>query len=90
VIILMIFTISYFIYILRSDEVHFSRHPSFWIVTGLFIYEAINLFVFVIYSKISTTDSKFAFSLWYVHNFAQLIFCILIAKGLYVSRKRRV
>jgi hypothetical protein len=88
VIILMLFTISYFIYILRSDEVHFTRHPSFWIVTGLFIYETVNLFVFVIYSNISKTDPQFAFSLWYVHNFAQLIFCIFMAKGLYESGKR--
>lgn len=90
VIILMVFTISYFIYILRSDEVLFSRRPSFWIVTGLFIYEAVNLFVFVIYSSLSKILPKFAFDLWYVHNIAQLIFCILIAKGFYESGKQRV
>jgi hypothetical protein len=88
VIILLIFTSSYFIHILRSDEMVSTRNPSFWITTGLFIYEAINLFVFILYSNLTKSDAEFAFRLWNVHNVAELILCALMAKGLYESAKK--
>jgi len=88
VIILLIFTASYFIHILRSDEMVSVRDPSFWIITGLFIYEAVNLFVFILYSNLSKKEPEFAFSLWHVHNVAEILFCALMAKGFYESARQ--
>jgi hypothetical protein len=89
VIILLIYTAGYFIHILRSDEMVSARDPSFWIATGLFIYEAVNLFVFILYKNLTKTDAEFAFSLWHVHNVANIVFCICMAKGLYESGNNR-
>jgi hypothetical protein len=88
VIYLLLLSVYTLIIYLRSDSTDFMRKPVFWVMSGLLIYEAVNLFVFGIYAKIAKTDAAFAFRLWDVHNVSHVVLCILMAKAFYVSGKR--
>lgn len=81
-ILLIFYALSYYLRTLLSDQAQVLRTPVFWIVTGLVIYEAISLPIFMLYNQVAVTDANFAVDIWDIHNIAFLVMFICIAKGL--------
>jgi hypothetical protein len=86
-IILLVYCLSYYIRILKSDQADVFHTPEFWIITGLTLYEAVNLPIFMNYGNISVSMKKFAVDLWSVHNIAFIVLCLFITKGLLTSAR---
>jgi hypothetical protein len=88
-IILLVYCLSYYLRILKSDQANVFHTPEFWIITGLTLYEAVNLPIFMNYENISESMKKFAIDLWSVHNVVFIVMCIFLAKGFYQSARNR-
>jgi hypothetical protein len=86
-IILLVYCMSYYIRILKSDQADVFHTPAFWIITGLTLYEAVNLPIFMNYGNISESMKKFAIDLWSVHNIAFIVLCLFITRGLLASAR---
>lgn len=86
---ILFYCLAYYIRILKSDQVAIFTRPEFWFITGICLYEAINLPIFGYYNKLGGLDEEFAIDLWNVHNIIYIILCLFIAKGFYESSKQR-
>ena len=86
-IVLITFCILYFLRKLKSDEVNSGFDASLYIVTGLAIYEAVSFPIFLTYTTLAAEDTAFAVNIWYIHNIAYLVFCLLIARAFYGTTK---
>ena len=87
---LLFYCIIYFMHLVLDERIqHMKTQKGFWVVTGLLIYLTINFFIFLFYTTLVTTNTKFAIQIWDVHNIAFIIFCICLAIGLYGANQRR-
>jgi hypothetical protein len=82
--VLLIYCVQYYLFQLQHDVEILSSEKDFWIVTGLSIYVVINFFLFLFYVPMMTENPRLADRIWDIHNAAYIMFCILIAKALYV------
>lgn len=81
---LLVFCMLYYLSRLRNEDDRILKRKDFWIVTGLSMYVVINFFIFLFYQPMLQENATLARQMWNVHNVAFIIFCILIAKALYV------
>ena len=84
---LLINCMLYYLSQLREEVEDMRKRKDFWVTTGLCSYVVINFFVFLFYDPAFDQGSSIAEKLWNIHNVAQIIFCLLIAKAFYVSPK---
>lgn len=87
-IVLLVMCLFYFFSsMLEESQINWLRHPSFIICAGVCLYEAITFFIFLfIYPLYNTTNDKelsFAMLMMRVYQISFVIFCILLAIGLY-------
>lgn len=88
-IVLLFFCIYYFLNaILQERNEKLSRQPIFWVATGLGIYEAVNFFIFLLFTYLVKNYTIFAQHIWNLHNISFIILCILITKALYESDRK--
>lgn len=86
--ILLIYCIYYFkLQLEQLKNTFIERQPSFWIVSGIFLYCGINFFVFTLYRPLTLTYEYFAHDAWYVTVIVILITNIFFAKGIQCSWK---
>ncbi len=83
---LLFYGLFYYLILLRDEQSHIKRQPSFWIVTGLSIYVVINFPIFLFYSVLEEQADKFAVDIWDLHNISYIVFCLLIAKSFYAAK----
>lgn len=86
--ILLLYCLQYYFYILREEHEEEKRPPSFWVVTGLSIYVVINFPIFLFYKAFLREFENFAINIWDVTNISYIIFCLLMAKAFYESKKQ--
>lgn len=79
---LLVDCMLYYLSSLKQEIEDFWRRKDFWVTTGLSFYVVINFYVFLFYNDL---DSLLQEKIWNVHNAAQIIFCLFIAKAFYVS-----
>jgi hypothetical protein len=77
---LIFYCLQYYIYLIVEEKTtKIALQPGFWIVTGLSIYVAASFFIFLFFDYLNDANSKFAVSIWDVHNIAFIILGISIA-----------
>lgn len=88
-IVLLFFYIYYFLNaIIREKNEKLTRQPIFWIASGLGIYEAVNFFIFLLFTYLVNNYTIFAVNIWNLHNITFIILCIFITKALYESSRK--
>jgi len=87
--ILIGYCVSYYQRQLQSLQTLFiEKQPSFWIVSGIFIYCAGNFFLFTTYNYLTFHYTIFAFYSWYINDFLILIMNIFFAKGIQCASQK--
>lgn len=87
-IILLIYSLSYFLYLIKSDDLRTDFEPSLFIVTGIAIYEAANFFIFLFHKALTLENSQFSIAIWKLSNVYFIILCLYFAKAFYGGRKK--
>lgn len=86
-IILLIYSLSYFLYIIKKDEVNTAFNPSLFIVTGLALYEAVSFSIFLFHDALTVQNPGFSIAIWKVHDYVFIVLCLFFAKAFYGERK---
>ncbi|TAD86870.1 MAG: hypothetical protein EAY75_07005 [Bacteroidetes bacterium] len=74
----------YYFGLLNQNDSNYLTRKDFWVVTGLAVFVVVNFFVFLFYEPLVLQEPDLAEWMWNVHNLAYIIFCIFMAKALYV------
>jgi len=86
--ILISYCVYYYKLQLQTLQTFFvEKQPSFWIVSGIFLYSAGNFFLFTMYNSLTSNYPNFARSSWGLYDFLILVMNILFAKGIQCSWK---
>lgn len=88
---LLIFLSMYYLLNLsKSEEIlYFQRLPSFWIVSGFLIYNAVSILVLLSYKYFSFENlNHYADNLWFVLSAAIIVKFALISIGLLCHKKQ--
>lgn len=80
-IILLTYSLSYLLYLIKSDDVNASFNPSLLIVTGIAVYEAVNFFIFLFHEALTTQDPNFSAAIWKVHDYIFIVVCLFFARA---------
>jgi hypothetical protein len=91
-IVLLIMCLFYFIHsISEESQTNWLKHPSFIICSAVFLYESVTFFIYLffypMYSKTYNKDFSFALLMMRIYQAIFIVFCILLAIGLYRSKK---
>ncbi|RYZ62868.1 MAG: hypothetical protein EOO14_01010 [Chitinophagaceae bacterium] len=84
---LLFYCLLYYLCLLRSDAVRIGRMPSFWVVTGLIIFVAVCLPIYIYYNDLLKSYVNFAINIWSVPKIGFLILCLAITIGLSINKK---
>jgi hypothetical protein len=89
-IIMMVFGIEYFFYLLSArPAVNLMNYTTMWINSGILIYFAFNLFLFVITNHVFTNlDQESTQAVWSFHNVNNIVKNILFAIGISLHRRK--
>jgi hypothetical protein len=87
--IMVFYCLQYYLYNLMHDEA-VKRTPDFWIVTGLAIFSFCSFPIYFFYNAILLNYRIFTINIWVVQKISFLIFCLCIARALYISRKTQI
>ncbi|MEX6685937.1 hypothetical protein QTN47_00440 [Danxiaibacter flavus] len=82
-IVLLVYCVSFFLQRLKDDEIYLDFDAPLVIVTGLTIYESVNFFIFLFFNLLMEKAVAFAGSIWDVHNWVYIIFCLFITYAFY-------
>lgn len=82
-IILLYFSLSYFLRELKKDEVNARFDPVLIIITGLSVFEAVCLPIFLFFGQLSKESDDSVYYVWPIHNAVNIVFCLFIARALY-------
>jgi hypothetical protein len=85
--ILIIYSLTFYIFQINNEQSTFKNDPSFWIVTGLFAFVLVSFPIYIFYKELIKADNAFAIDVWEVQKAAFLVFCLLTAVGFYTSEK---
>jgi hypothetical protein len=85
--ILIIYSLLFYLFLINNENVTIKNLPSFWIVTGLFIFVLVSFPIYIFYKELIKEDNEFAIDVWEVQKAAFMIFCIFTAIGFYNSGK---
>jgi len=93
-IVLLLMCLSYFFHSMQDDsQINWIKHPSFIICTGVCLYQAVTFFVFLfiypLYDDAYNKNLSFAMLMMRVYQVVFVLFCILIAIGLYHYRYKQ-
>jgi hypothetical protein len=89
-IVLLALCVSFFIRSIKDESnTDWIKHPTFVICAGLGFYETTNFFIFLFFYPLLESDKEFGKLTWTIHNLTFVIFCIMIALGLFRSCDKR-
>ncbi|MDN5286406.1 MAG: hypothetical protein JWR38_2680 [Mucilaginibacter sp.] len=86
-ILLLFYTLQYYLFKINDDLDANIFSADFWIVTGLGIFVTISFFIFLLHNELTLRLQNFAIISWKVHNISYIVFNLFIAKGFYESRE---
>ncbi len=94
-IILLILCLLYFITSIREEsDINWLKHPSFIICSGISLYHGITFFIFLflrpMFNSSYNNDPSFADLMMKITQGTFLLYCILLAIGLYQYRYRKI
>ena len=89
--ILLFLSMYYLLALSKSDEIlHFQVLPSFWIISGFLIYNAVSILVLLSYKYFTYINlPKDGDNLWGVLSVAIIVKFVLISTGLLCHKKRQ-
>jgi len=89
--ILLFLSMYYLLALSKSDEIlHFQALPSFWIISGFLIYNAVSILVLLSYKYFTYINlPKDGDNLWGVLSVAIIVKFVLISTGLLCHKKRQ-
>ncbi len=87
-IVLLTYSIAYFLYLIKNDQLRTEFDASLFVVTGIAIYEAANFFIFLFHKALTLENSQLAVAIWKLANVYFIIFCLYLAKAFYGSNKK--
>ncbi len=86
--VLLFYCLQYYFFLLQDEnETSIKNLPSFWIVTGLSIFEVASFSIYLFYDIILKSDLEFAKKIWIAQKIPFIVFCILTAKAFTLQRK---
>lgn len=84
--IIVCYCLYYFKFQFEDPKIIFiTNQPSFWAVSGIFIYSAGNFFLFALYNTLTIENSDFAYYAWYVNDIFILVMNIFFSKSMYCN-----
>ena len=86
-IVLLSYSVIYFLKKLKSEELSSGFDASLYIVTALAIYEAVCFPIFLFFDTLMKNTEDYAVDIWGVHNIAYIVFCLFIARAFYGSSR---
>jgi hypothetical protein len=89
-VILILYSILFFLNYLKSEELISGFDASLYVVTGLVIYESVCFPIFLFYDTLIEQTKDYAVSIWDVHNIVYIVFCLFIARAFYGSSRYTV
>jgi hypothetical protein len=78
---LLLYSLQYYLYLLKEEEPFFTQLPSFWVVTGLSTFVVVGFPIYLFYDAAVKQSKYFVINIWIVQKVAFLIFCLFIAKA---------
>lgn len=89
-IVLLLLCIIFFFRAIRDEsETDWIKHPAFLVCAGISLYEAVNFFTFLFYNLLIEYKS-FLKVAWTIHNLTLVVLGIMLALGLYKSKKQQI
>lgn len=86
--ILVSYCVYYYKFQLENmQNIFVEEQPSFWIISGIFIYCAGNFFLFIMFNYLTLHYNNFAYYSWYINDILILVMNIFFAKGIQCSWK---
>lgn len=82
-IVLLTYAISYFLFLIKNDELRTQFEPSLFIITGIAIYEAANFFIFLFHKALLQESSEFTAAIWKLSNVYYIVLCLYFTKAFY-------
>jgi hypothetical protein len=86
-IVLLLYSLDYLIYLIKSDKANVSFNPALFIVTGIAVYEAVNFFIFLFHTALTKQNPDFSAKIWKVHDYVFIVLCLFFAKAFYGEEK---
>ncbi len=86
-IILLLYSLTYLIYLIKSDDITGDFNPALFIVTGIAVYEAVNFFIFLFHTALTKQNPDFSAKIWKVHDYVFIVLCLFFTKAFYGERK---
>jgi hypothetical protein len=84
--ILILYCVYYYkLQLEKLEAIFVEKLPSFWIVSGIFIYSAGNFFLFIMFNTLTRNYPELAFYAWGINIFLLLIMNIFFAKGVHAT-----
>ena len=84
-ILLLIMTLLFFFRSMQDDK-NWLNHPAFLVCVGLSLYEAVSFFIWLFFYPLVEQDWEFGDLTMSIYNMIYVVFCVLIAMGLYKIR----
>jgi hypothetical protein len=86
-ILLLLYSLKYLLYLIKSDEENAAFNPSLFIVTGIAVYEAVNFPIFLFHDALTKQNPVFSAAIWKVHDYVFIILCLFFSRAFYGERK---
>jgi len=93
IILLLLCLFYFFSSIMEESKNNWVNHPSFIIVSAIFLYQAVTFFIFLfiypLYDKSYNIDLSFAYLMMRVYQVIFIVFCIMLGIGLIKYHKQK-
>lgn len=89
-IILMGFSVIFLLHAIQDEStVNWLKQPSLLIWTGVGLYEAITIFIFLFFYPLYTSDREFGEITMTIRKMTYVLFCLLVAIALFIYSKKQ-
>lgn len=89
-VIIIVYTFVYFYFVLKELEIgHLLRYSSFWIVTSLFLYSLLSVYIFALANYVFVfLPEKYAMLLWTFHDLSNILKNIMFFLAMVYTKRR--
>lgn len=84
---LLIYCLLAYFSMYNAEETEPQSDSRLWIISGLAIYVVIDFFIYLFYKPLMLEDPILTDRVWTIHNIAFVLFCIAMARGLYLNNQ---
>lgn len=89
-VIIIAYTFIYFYFVLKELEIgHLLRYSSFWIVTSLFLYSLLSVYIFALSTYVfANLPDKYGALLWMFHDLSNILKNIMFFLAMVYTKRR--